>query len=115
MITGLSLQLSGFVPNVPQAMPVRLTIGGLFALLPFFGLLAASIMVGSFELNEEATNAMRAELKERRSHHGSDVIDRAQVAISGQMTADRQEFAGELTDENRCRIKQDSHSRALLL
>jgi len=66
IVTGFSLELGGFVPNVAQDVLSRTTIGLLFTLPPLVGLNLAANLVGSFELDEEASSRVRAALAVRR-------------------------------------------------
>ncbi len=65
LVSGLTLQLSGFVPNVEQAPTVRLAISGLFAGLPFALFLVGAGLLGRFRLDQDEHARIRAELDRR--------------------------------------------------
>jgi GPH family glycoside/pentoside/hexuronide:cation symporter len=67
LLTGIALQASGFVPNVPQSEETRLLIRSLLALFP-----AAAFAVGlgiflRFRLTEDVHRRLRAEIELRGS------------------------------------------------
>jgi GPH family glycoside/pentoside/hexuronide:cation symporter len=66
LMTGLALQLSGFVPGVEQAEPARLAIRSLFALVPLVCFLMGALLLTRFSLNREQHAEVRAALEARR-------------------------------------------------
>lgn len=66
VITGVSLQLSGFEPNAEQAPAADLTIRGLFAGLPLLAGLGAATALRRFRLDEAAHAEILARLEARR-------------------------------------------------
>jgi len=65
LLTGLVLQLTGFVPNVVQSYEIQLWILGLFSLLPGLCYLAGAIIWYRFSFNETEHAAVREALESR--------------------------------------------------
>ncbi len=65
LLTGLVLQLNGFVPNVVQSYEIQLWILGLFSLLPGLCYLAGAIIWYRFSFNETEHAAVREALESR--------------------------------------------------
>lgn len=67
IVTGFALQISGFEPNVEQSEEVRLTMRGLFALLPAACYVVGALMFTRFSFNEAEHSEVREALA-RRAH-----------------------------------------------
>ena len=65
LLTGLVLQLTGFVPSVVQSYEIQLWILGLFSLLPGLCYLAGAIIWYRFSFNETEHAAVREALESR--------------------------------------------------
>jgi GPH family glycoside/pentoside/hexuronide:cation symporter len=64
-VVGFVLQLSGFMPNVEQAVITKRAISFAFAGLPFLAMLAVVAILTRFRLDERAHSEIRAKLAER--------------------------------------------------
>ena len=70
LITGLTLQFSGFVPNEIQTETTQLAMRAIFALLPAGCFIAGLLLFLRFSFNEPEHSAVREELT-RRAVEGS--------------------------------------------
>ena len=75
--TGFALQLGGFVPNQEQTLASRVTIGLLLMVPEILGLGLAAATTLSFELDESASEHVRATLVGRR-------VESARKAVLGE-------------------------------
>ena len=64
---GLTLQFSGFVPNVEQTETAKLAIKSLFALFPLVSFWCGALLLSRFALNREEHAQIRAAIDARRS------------------------------------------------
>mmetsp|Transcript_32350 Transcript_32350/g.53539 ORF Transcript_32350/g.53539 Transcript_32350/m.53539 type:complete len:472 (+) Transcript_32350:159-1574(+) len=62
VLTGVTLEVAGFVPNVEQSLASRTTIGLLLTVLPLVGLSTAAACMNGFELSEAYTREVQAAL-----------------------------------------------------
>jgi len=65
MLTGYVLELSGFVPNVPQSEGVKLALRSLYGAYPFVCYLCAAWLFSRFRLDEVEYARIREELGRR--------------------------------------------------
>lgn len=65
VLTGIPLQVSGFVPNAEQTPTVALTLRGLFAGAPLFAALLGFTILSRFRLDRAEHARIRAALEAR--------------------------------------------------
>ena len=65
LTTGVLLATSGFVPNQPQALPTKLAIAAMFALVPALAMGFAAHIFSEFSLDEQAHARVRTGLTQR--------------------------------------------------
>ncbi len=68
LVSGLTLQLSGFVPNAEQTPSARMAISGLFAGVPFVMFLVGAGLLSRFRLDHREHARIRIELDRRRQN-----------------------------------------------
>tara|TARA_B110000238_G_C15842263_1_gene317402 strand:- start:93 stop:527 length:435 start_codon:yes stop_codon:yes gene_type:complete len=65
MLTGFSLQISGFIPNQDQVFEVKLVLATLYCLFPLVCYFIGAFILTKFELNEEKCKVIRESLDSR--------------------------------------------------
>ena len=65
MLTGFSLQISGFIPNQDQVFEVKLVLATLYCLFPLVCYFIGAFILTKFELNEEKCKVIRETLDSR--------------------------------------------------
>ncbi len=72
MVTGIVLQVAGYVPNVEQTETVQTAIKALYGLFPFACYLIGSLLFLKFSFNEREHDGVRRDLEARRRQRAQD-------------------------------------------
>ena len=67
LLTGFVLQFSGFIPNQPQTMEVKIALISLYGLVPLvFYSLGAYLLYTKFTFGEKEHAAIKKQMRENR-------------------------------------------------